>query len=74
MSETDVLMQSIASAIDAALDDVSIAGQRVGFALLVFPLGECNDPSKARTDYVSNARREDMLSALKEVIARWEGR
>lgn len=42
-----------------------------GFCLLVFPLGEKPD---GRINYISNANREDMLLALKEFIARHEGR
>lgn len=41
-----------------------------GFALLVFPFGD--DP-KDRMNYISNARREDMIVALKELLARFEG-
>jgi hypothetical protein len=41
-----------------------------GFALLIFGLGE----SDGRMNYISNASREDMLAALKELIARFEGR
>lgn len=41
-----------------------------GFALLTFPL---NNP-EGRMNYISNAKREDMLIALKEFIANCEGR
>jgi len=41
-----------------------------GFALLVFGLGE----TAGRMNYISNADREDMLAALKELVARFEGR
>lgn len=40
-----------------------------GFALLVFPFGDTG-----RTNYISNAERKDMLNAMKEFIARAEGR
>lgn len=39
--------------------------------LLVSPFGA---PEGARTNYISNARRQDMLSALREVVGRFEGR
>ena len=39
--------------------------------LLIAPT---NAPEGARTNYVSNANRADMLSALKEIVARFEGR
>lgn len=41
-----------------------------GFVLLVFPFG---GPEGARTNYISNADRKDMLVALKEIVARFEG-
>jgi hypothetical protein len=40
-----------------------------GFALLIFG----TDKAGGRMNYISNARREDMLAALKELIARFEG-
>lgn len=40
-----------------------------GFTLLIFKKGD-----EGRMNYISNARREDMLSALKELIANFEGR
>lgn len=42
-----------------------------GFALLVFPFGEVAD---GRVNYLSNAERETMIVAMKEFIARHEGR
>lgn len=45
--------------------------RRIGFALFVFPT---NMPRGARTNYVSNCNRADMIAALKEVLARFEGR
>lgn len=64
--------------IAATLDDIfngkdCKAGQKkVGFALLIFPFGEPNNSS--RINYISNADREDMLTCMKEFIARAEGR
>lgn len=43
-----------------------------GFALLVFKLGGPTDGD--RMNYISNAERADMLVAMKEFIARAEGR
>lgn len=40
-----------------------------GFTLLVFDWGD-----KGRMNYISNARREDMLTAMREFIAKHEGR
>lgn len=42
-----------------------------GFALLVFQVGDTPD---GRMNYISNAKREDMIVALKEFIAKAEGR
>ncbi len=39
--------------------------------LLISPFSA---PEGARTHYVSNANRADMLVALKEIVARFEGR
>ena len=41
-----------------------------GFALLIFGTGK----SDGRMNYISNSNREDMLAALHELLARFEGR
>lgn len=43
----------------------------LGFALLVF---ELNKVEGGRVNYISNAKREDMLAAMREFVARAEGR
>lgn len=58
------LMNKLASGLSSVL-------KPWGFALLVFPM---NEPINGRINYISNARREDMVVALKELLARWEGR
>lgn len=40
-----------------------------GFCLMMFPLGE----GPGRCNYISNARREDVVILLKEQLARFEG-
>jgi hypothetical protein len=63
---------------DAIRDQAQSIGKKIasalpdgwGFALLVFPLGEAN----GRMNYLSNADRETMVTALKELVARFEGR
>lgn len=65
---TTDFMQSLARTVDALL--TSASGQRLGFALLVFDL---DGQEGSRTNYVGNCDRKDMLAALKEVVARWEG-
>lgn len=42
-----------------------------GWALMVFPFGAGDDH---RSNYISNANRDDMISTMKEFIARAEGR
>jgi hypothetical protein len=44
--------------------------RKVGFALLVFEFGR---QENGRVNYISNANRADMLTAMKEYIARAEG-
>jgi hypothetical protein len=61
----------IAKLIDGALNQGG-APHRYGFALLMFKLGESANGD--RMNYISNAAREDMLLAMKEFIARAEGR
>lgn len=42
-----------------------------GFALLVFPKNSA-EPTD-RMNYISNAKREDMIVAMKEFIGKFEG-
>ena len=56
--------QAIAGQIGAAVDEMRL---EVGFALLVFTFGE-----EGFSTYVSNARREDMIKALRENADRLE--
>lgn len=67
MSDTVGLMQVIARHIDNAING-SGKPKRNGFVLLTFPFGD-----KIVANYVSNANRPDMVAALKEILARWEG-
>lgn len=62
------------NAIASVLDEVLNSKQRppkVGFALLCFNLEVDAD---SRTNYICNCERKDMLNAMKEFIARAEGR
>ncbi len=63
-------MQALAGGIDAALNGKK--RRRWGFALLVFPLFDIPDNQRGG-NYVSNSKREDMIAAMKEWIARQEG-
>ena len=69
MTDTKNMMQSMASALDDVLNEKGKPKQN-GFVLLVFPF---DGPEGQRTNYVSNGQRQDVVAALKEVIARFEG-
>jgi hypothetical protein len=71
--ETVGVMKALAEAVDEALNGQrSVVKQpRWGFALLVFPFG---DPGQDRMNYIGNGQRDDVLVAIKELAARWEGR
>lgn len=71
----DPQFHQMMNAIAGGLDDILNPGRKGGepkengFVLLVFPLeghdGQCN--------YISNARRQDIVVLLKEQLARFEG-
>lgn len=63
-------LKAIGAAIDGVLNQ-GMAPKEIGFALLMFRFGE--NPGGS-LNYVSNAQRADMLCALKEMVARFEGR
>lgn len=67
------MMNALAEGIDAVFN-----GERkpemepkIGFVLLSFEFGKMEG---GRVNYISNARREDMIVAMKELLGRWEGR
>lgn len=57
-------MKALASGLDEVLGGL-------GFALLIFEHGKIDG---GRVNYISNSNRDDMLSAMREFIARNEGR
>lgn len=69
MTNTQNLMQSMASALDDVLNEKG-EPKKTGFVLLVFPF---DGPEGQRTNYVSNGQRQDIIVALKEIVARFEG-
>jgi hypothetical protein len=59
-------------AMASALDDFLNEGQqerRIGFVVIMFEFGE----GPGRANYISNAQRSDVVTLLKEQIARFEG-
>lgn len=61
-------MQKIAGVIDSALN-MRMREKKWGFCLMVFPL----DDFDGRCNYVSNAKRADIVVLLREQLARFEG-
>lgn len=65
-------MNSLAGALDDMLNPEHAKSadvpRKYGFALLIYP------PHQSRINYIGNGNRSDMLVALKELVARWEGR
>jgi hypothetical protein len=63
------IMQELAKIVDLCLNGQETP-KPYGFSIFVFPF---NGTRETKTDYVSNAKREDVRTAMKEVLARWEG-
>lgn len=63
------MLNALAHGIDDVLNPTK--PNTVGFALLIFEFGKTEG---GRVNYISNATREDMIAAMKEWIARAEGR
>lgn len=65
-------MNVLAGALDEMFNgDARGADRKHGFVLLVFPFG--SNATGGRCNYVSNANRADIVTLLKEQIARFEG-
>jgi hypothetical protein len=71
MSNRDVkaTMQELARMLELCLNGQETIKQN-GFCLFVFPFV---GPEEGKTQYISNAGRADACTAMKEVLARWEG-
>jgi hypothetical protein len=66
----DTMMNAIASVLDKTLNGARKGKSReIGFVLLVFPFGA----EPGRCNYISNADRADVVTLLKEQLARFEG-
>lgn len=55
-------MRPLAEGIDGAL--LQVAGERVGFTLIVYTEG--------RASYISNVTREESIREMKKLISLWE--
>ena len=69
-------MNDIAAGLDTIFNGVRLPGlgsppPRIGFVLLTF---EFNKTEDGRVNYISNGERSDMIAAMKEWLARAEGR
>ncbi len=64
-------MNDIANLLDDALNGKD-RPRKTGFVLLMFDFGE--PTPRSRMNYISNAERADMLVALHELLANFEGR
>lgn len=66
-----VQMNNLAASLDKAFNgDKRGKDRSTGFVLLMFPFDTVEG---ARTNYISNADRRDIVVALKEIVARFEG-
>lgn len=64
-------MNRLAASLDTAFNgDKRGKDRSTGFVLLVFPFDAVEG---ARTNYISNADRRDIIVSLKEIVARFEG-
>ena len=70
MSKRSIDFPSIARGMDGILNGTERPRQ-FGFAIFVFEFGKTEG---GRVNYVSNANREEMLVAVREWLARAEGR
>ncbi len=73
------MMNALAEGIDTMINGKGCPQKKkkYGFALLIFEFddkGRMPDDDEPRVNYISNAPRRHMLTALKEFIARSEGR
>lgn len=63
--KTSQVLNELAKGIDVVLKD--LAGERQGFILLCFPLGQ-----SGIFNYISNGQRSDVRKALRELLERWD--
>ena len=70
--EYHATMNAVAAGLDKVFNgEAKGAARETGFVLLVFPFGDANT---GRCNFISNgADRRDMVTLMKEMIARFEG-
>lgn len=66
-------MQAMAKILDEILNGKGTpkSQKQYGFALLVYPFGQID---QAHINYIGTGERSDVLTALKELVARWDER
>jgi hypothetical protein len=71
LEQTTELMQGVAAALDDCLNEGAKRQEdkKVAFVLL---LANFNELGGSRVNYVSNAKRDDIVPILKGLIDRWE--
>jgi hypothetical protein len=70
-------MRAVAETLDEFLNGKNTPKHKrqTGFCVLMFPFGDpTGNPHRDRINYISNANRQDMIIAMKELISRFEGR
>lgn len=66
---SDPIPPELINTMQAVADLLKDVFEPLGFTLLVFDMGD-----SGRMNYISSAKREDMITAMKEFIAHHEGR
>jgi hypothetical protein len=71
IEELHDMMKGLARGLDEIINgkDTEPEDKKFGFCLMVFPFAGFD----GRANYISNARREDVVVLLKEQLARFEG-
>lgn len=73
LKQTTAYLNALAEAVDTMLNGSKTPPREkpYGFALLIYPMGQID---RSHINYIGNGKREDVFVALKEIVARWEGR
>lgn len=69
--KTVAVMQRLAAGVEKVLTALTTENQQLGFVLLVVDVNGTN--AEGRVNYISNCDRADIVAALKEITARFEG-